>query len=164
METITGRMEKSEMALQLERKAQQYLAGGCLGRFKPPWDPLPVFVHGEGSRLIDARGKSYIDFVMGSGPLILGHSHPAIISAVQSRLQHGTHYYFLNEAIVNLAEKMVQAVPCAETVKFTSTGTEGTFHALRMARVYTGREKILKFEGGYHGTHDYSLMSSSPKV
>lgn len=156
-------MERLERACLLEQKAQKYLAGGCLGKFRPPLDPLPVFTHGEGSRLVDARGKTYIDFVMGSGPLILGHAHPALVSAVERQLKHGTQYYWIGEPIVELAEKIVRACPCGETVKFTNSGTEATYHALRMARVFTKREKILKFEGGYHGVHDYSLMSSAPK-
>ena len=156
-------MERSK-EIELEEKAQKYIAGGCLGKFKPPVTPFPVFVNGHGSKLTDSKGKTYVDFIMGSGPLILGHSHPAIMSAVQEQLHRGTHYYWLNDKIVNLAEKIVDAAPCAEAVKFSTTGTEATFHALRIARVYTGREKILKFEGGYHGVHDYSLMSSSPKV
>ncbi len=155
--------ERLEEARLLEQKAQRYLAGGCLGFFRAPLDPLPVFSHGEGSRIIDAQGKSYLDFIMGSGPLILGHSHPALVSAVERQLRHGTTYYWVGEQIVQLAEKIVQAAPCGETIKFTNSGTEATYHALRMARVYTGREKILKFEGGYHGVHDYSLMSCFPK-
>lgn len=164
MEKDAETKEKLERSRLLEEKVQKYFAGGCLGLFRPPVDPLPVFSHGEGSRLIDARGRTYIDFIMGSGPLILGHSHPAITSAIEQQLRHGTTYYWIGEPIVQLAEKIVQAVPCGETIRFTNSGTEGTYHALRMARVFTGKEKILKFEGGYHGVHDYSLMSCFPKT
>jgi glutamate-1-semialdehyde 2,1-aminomutase len=86
-----------------------------------------------------------------------------LVSAVEQQLKKGTTYYWVSEPIVQLAEKIIQAAPCGETVKFTNSGTEATYHALRFARVFTGREKILKFEGGYHGVHDYSLMSASPK-
>ncbi|MBW2145493.1 MAG: aspartate aminotransferase family protein [Deltaproteobacteria bacterium] len=163
MHTSVETKEEFEKVRSLEQKAQKYLAGGCLGTFRAPLDPIPVISHGEGSRIIDAQGRSYIDFIMGSGPLILGHSHPALVSAVERQLRHGTTYYWIGEHIVQLAEKIVQAAPCGETVKFANSGTEATYHALRMARVYTGREKILKFEGGYHGVHDYSLMSAHPK-
>jgi glutamate-1-semialdehyde 2,1-aminomutase len=159
-----GIMEKSDPARLIADRLQKYLAGGCLGSFKPPVDLPPVFSRGEGSRVVDTQGKTYIDFIMGSGPLILGHSHPLIVSAVEQQLRRGTTYYWVGEPILQLAEKIVQAVPCGETIKFTNSGTEGTYHSLRMARVYTGREKILKFEGGYHGVHDYSLMSCFPKI
>jgi glutamate-1-semialdehyde 2,1-aminomutase len=160
-----GKGEKMEAkgSGALDKKAEKYLAGGCLGIFKPPVDQLPVFSHAKGSRIFDVQGKEYIDFIMGSGPLILGHAPPALVSAVEEQLKKGATYYWVSEAIVHLAERIIQAVPCGETVKFTNSGTEGTYHALRFARVFTGREKILKFEGGYHGVHDYSLMSASPK-
>lgn len=131
--------------------------------FRPPVDQLPVFSHAKGCRIFDVQGKEYVDFIMGSGPLILGHAHPALVSAVERQLKKGATYYWVSEPILQLAEKIIQAVPCGETVKFTNSGTEATYHALRFARVFTGREKILKFEGAYHGVHDYSLMSASPR-
>jgi len=152
--------QRFQRAHVLEEKAQRYLAGGSLGVFKPPFHPHPVISYGEGSRFTDVNGRSYLDFLMGSGPLILGHSHPAIVSAVERQLRRGTHYYLPGEQIVELAEKIVRGCPCGETVRFTNSGSLATFHALRMARGYTGSEKILKFDGAFHGVNDYSLMTS----
>src|SRR2546430_794593 len=98
-----------------------------------------------------------------SGPLILGHAHPAVVAAVRDALEHGTTYFLVNEPIVRLADELCRAVPCAEQVRFTSTGTEATFFALRAARAFRGRDKVMKFEGGYHGGHDYALMSAAPR-
>ena len=95
--------------------------------------------------------------------MILGHAHPAVVAAVREQLEHGTTYFMLNEPIIKLADELCRAVPCAEQVRFTSTGTEATFFALRAARAWRKREKVMKFEGGYHGSHDYALMSSAPK-
>ncbi|RMF86329.1 MAG: aminotransferase class III-fold pyridoxal phosphate-dependent enzyme [Nitrospinota bacterium] len=144
----------------LWEKANRYLAGGTLGTFFLPPAFTLVFKRGQGSHIETVDGQTYIDYVMGSGPLILGHAHPAVVEAVQRQASLGSTFYYLNEPVILLAEEMVKAIPCAETVKFVSTGTEATFHALRIARAYTGRPKILKFEGGYHGVHDYSLMSA----
>ncbi len=157
-------MDAVEHASALDQKVGRYFPGGSLGMFRPPLDPPPVVTHARGSRIFDARGREYIDFIMGSGPLILGHAHPTLISAVERQLTRGSTYYWLNEPIVELAEKIVQAAPCGGKVRFANSGTEATHHALRFARTFTGRERVLKFEGGYHGVHDYSLMSAGPKV
>jgi glutamate-1-semialdehyde 2,1-aminomutase len=95
--------------------------------------------------------------------MVLGHAHPAVVAAVERQLAKGTTYLLVNEPIVELAEEICRAVACAEQVRFTSSGTEATFFALRAARAHRGRDKILKFEGGFHGAHDYSLMSVSPR-
>jgi glutamate-1-semialdehyde 2,1-aminomutase len=109
------------------------------------------------------KGKRYLDYLLGSGPMLLGHAHPAVVEAVQRQLGRGSTYMLLNEPIIELAEEIVRAVKCAEQVRFTTSGTEATFMALRVARAYRGRDKIMKFEGGFHGTHDYGLMSVSPR-
>jgi glutamate-1-semialdehyde 2,1-aminomutase len=96
--------------------------------------------------------------------MILGHAHPAVVSAVREYLERGSTYFTLNEPAIQLAEVICQAVPCAEKIRFCSTGSEATFFALRAARTFSKKDKILKFEGGYHGSHDYALMSSSPSV
>src|SRR5947199_237088 len=101
---------------------------------------------------------------MGSGPALLGHAHPAITEAVSAQLPKGTTYYFLNEQVVRLAERLVEAVPCAEQVQFAGSGTEATFFALRVARSLTGRTKIMKLEGGWHGMHDYALWGTVPSA
>lgn len=145
---------------KLLENAKKYLVGACLGMFYLPSEVNIVVSHGKGSKIFDINGKVYIDYVMGSGPLILGHAHPSVVQAVCKQAALGSTYYTLNEPIIELAEKIVKAVPCADSIRFTSTGTEATYYALRIARAYTHREKILKFEGGWHGVHDYALQSS----
>jgi len=163
MSNLLDEKENFVAAREMEQKIRKYIDSSSLGAFKPKFDHLPVFSRGQGSRLVDVSGRSYTDFLMGSGALILGHSHPEIVSAVGRQLQRGTTYFWFAEPTVQLAEKIIQAVPCGETVKFCNSGTEGTFNALRMARAHTGKEKILKFEGGYHGCHDYAVMSCWPQ-
>jgi glutamate-1-semialdehyde 2,1-aminomutase len=110
----------------------------------------------------DVDGAEYIDFVLGSGPLILGHSPPSVVEAVGRQLQKGSTFYTVTPPAVELAEKIVEHVPCAEMLQFCSTGSEATFFALRLARAATGRDAILKFEGGFHGAQDYAMMSLAP--
>ena len=90
--------------------------------------------------------------MMGSGPMLLGHSHPAVIEAVIKAVEQGSTFFATNDKAVLLAEALVDAIPCAEQVRFTTSGTDACFQAMRIARAYKGREKVLKFEGGYHGT------------
>lgn len=142
--------------------AERFLVGGCLGMFRLPDEVATVFHRGEGSRIFDVTGKEYIDYVLGSGPLILGHAHPAIVAAVREQVGLGSTFYGLNEPAVRLAQRLVEAVPCGGLLRFGASGTEGTFTALRLARAFTGREKVLKFEGGWHGAHDYALQSAAP--
>lgn len=155
-------MLRTQREKSLLEMADRVFPGGCLGIFSLPDEMRFVAARGRGSKIYDESGNEYIDFVLGSGPLILGHAHPAIMRAVADQLTRGSAFYTLNEAAILLAEKIVKGVPCAEKVRFTSSGTEATFFALRFARAYTGREKLLKFEGGYHGYHDYALMSFRP--
>ncbi len=140
--------------------AATYLPGACLGQNALPPELAFVVERGEGARLIDVRGRTYLDYVLGSGPLLLGHAHPALVRAVQEQVARGSTYFCLSEPSIRLAEAVVGAVPCAEQVRFVSTGTEATMLACRMARTFTRREKILKFEGGWHGLHDYALVGN----
>jgi glutamate-1-semialdehyde 2,1-aminomutase len=103
-----------------------------------------------------------IDYHLGSGPALLGHAHPEVVAAVQRQLPKGSTYYFLNEPAIRLAQRLVEAIPCADAVHYTGSGSEATFFAMRLARAHTGRSKILKFEGGWHGTNDYSLWGTVP--
>jgi glutamate-1-semialdehyde 2,1-aminomutase len=140
--------------------AQRCLPGACLGQNPLPPDLSFVAARGEGARLIDVRGRSYLDYVLGSGPLLLGHAHPALVQAVREQVARGSTFFWLSEPAIRLAEAVVEAVPCAEQVRFVSTGTEATMFACRMARTFTRREKILKFEGGWHGLHDYAMVGN----
>ncbi|MBW1830629.1 MAG: aminotransferase class III-fold pyridoxal phosphate-dependent enzyme [Deltaproteobacteria bacterium] len=114
----------------------------------------------KGSHIWDVSGNEYIDYMLGSGPHILGHAHPAVLEALRTVPENGTSFLVINENAVNLGKKIIEHVPCAEMVSLHSSGSEATFFALRLARVYRKRDKILKFEGGYHGMHDYALMSN----
>ena len=143
-------------------RAGRYLAGGGLGLFVLPDEVNLVIAEGHGSHITDLSGRDFIDYHLGSGPALLGHAHPEIVAAVQRQLPKGSTYYFLNEPAIRLAEKMVEACPCADQVHFAGSGTEATFFALRMARAATGRDRVLKFEGGWHGMNDYGLWGTVP--
>ena len=121
-----------------------------------------VISHGKGSRIFDADGKEYVDYVMGGGPMMLGHAHPAIIAAVAERMPLGTSYFGMSEVIIKHAAVLCEHVPCVEQVRYCSSGTESTLFALRAAKAKSGKPKVLKFEGGYHGHNDYGLMSLTP--
>jgi len=147
---------------QLLDEAGRYLAGGGTGLFILPPELNLVVARGEGSRVWDVAGREYIDYHLSSGPALLGHAHPAITQAVQAQLPKGTTFFFLNEPAIRLAQKLIEAIPCAEEVLYTGSGTEATFYALRVARAWTGRNKVLKFEGAWHGMHDYGLWGTVP--
>ena len=161
MERSSARTPDEDALLQT---AARLLPGGVLGGYATPPELAFVVRDGRGARLRDVSGREYIDYILGSGPLVLGHAHPAVVAAVEAQLRKGTTYFQVSEPTLALAEEICRAVPCAEQIRFTSTGTEATFFALRLARAFRKRDKILKFEGGFHGTHDYSLMSVSPRA
>jgi glutamate-1-semialdehyde 2,1-aminomutase len=114
----------------------------------------------QGSHIWDVSGNEYIDYLLGSGPHVLGHAHPAVLEALRTVPESGTSHLIINEHAVGLGKKIVEHVPCAEMVSLHSSGSEATFFAMRLARVYRKRDKILKFEGAYHGMNDYALMSN----
>ena len=142
--------------------AGKYLAGGGLGLFQLPPDLNLVIERGQGSRVWSVAGKEFIDYHLSSGPALLGHAHPAVVEAVAAQLGKGSAFYFLTAPEVALAKRLVQAIPCGEVVHYTGSGTEATFYSLRIARAFTGRNKVLKFEGSWHGMHDYSLWGTVP--
>jgi glutamate-1-semialdehyde 2,1-aminomutase len=140
-------------------EAKRVLPGGSFGNM-----PAEVMLRaGKGGRIWDEHGKEYVDFLLGSGPMFIGHAHPEVTAAVQSQLPHGTTYFGNNRHGIALARAIVDAVPCAEQVRFVCSGTEADLYAMRAARAFRKRDKILKFEGGYHGMSDYALMSLAPK-
>ena len=151
-----------ERQAALLAQANEVLAGGGLGLFVLPADVNLVIDSGQGSHVTDTAGRDFIDYHLGSGPALLGHAHPAVTEAVAAQLARGTTYYFLNEPVIRLAGRLVEAIPCADQIHFTGSGTEATFFALRVARAYTGRTRVLKFEGGWHGMHDYALWGTVP--
>src|SRR5207237_7670716 len=126
----------------LLRRADRVLPGGVLGSHRSGPGLEFVVREGRGAYLWDTTGRRYLDYLLGSGPMLLGHAHPAVVEAVGRQLARGTTYLLVNEPIVELAEELCRAVPCAEQVRFTSTGTEATFFALRLARAFTRPHKI----------------------
>jgi len=119
---------------------------------------------GEGSHIFDVDGNSYLDYVMSYGPLILGHAHSAVLEALERAVRDGTTFGAPTELEAELAELICEVVPSAEMVRMTNSGTEATMSAIRVARGYTGREKILKFEGNYHGHGDALLVAAGSGV
>ena len=117
----------------------------------------------SGGHAWDSEGREYIDFLLGSGPMFVGHAHPEVNAAILAQIPLGTTFFANNPAGIHLAARIVDAVPCAEQLRYVSTGSEADMYAMRLARAFRGREKILKFEGGYHGMSDHGLMSLSPK-
>jgi glutamate-1-semialdehyde 2,1-aminomutase len=125
----------------------------------------PLFMErGEGSRIFDADGNAYIDYVMSYGPLVVGHAYPDVIEAIERTARKGTTFGAPTELEVELAELVCEAVPSIEMVRMTNSGTEATMSAIRLARGFTGREKILKFDGNYHGHGDALLVSAGSGV
>ena len=121
----------------------------------------PVIVKGKGAHVWDADDNAVIDYRLGWGPIILGHADDRVNHAVAEHLENGTTFAATSELEVIVAEKLVKMIPGMEKLRFTNTGTEATMHALRTARGYTNKEKFIKFEGQYHGAHDYVLFSTA---
>ena len=149
----------SERERALIETARRVLPGGTFGNV--PGDL--VIAEGQGGRVRDISGNEYVDFLLGSGPMFVGHGHPEVLAAVQEQLPRGTTFFANNEPGIRLAAEIVDAVACADQVRFVSSGTEADAYAMRLARAFRGRDKILKFEGGYHGMSDWALMSLAPR-
>ncbi len=139
-------------------RAKAALPAGGFGNF----DPGIMISRGEGSRVWDEDGTEYIDYLIGSGPMLLGHGHPEVLEAVLEQLPKGMTFFANNSKGVELAEAIIDAVTCCEQVRFVASGGEADMYAIRLARAYTGRDKILKFEGGYHGMSAEAQMSLAP--
>ena len=140
-------------------RAQDVLPAGGFGNF----DPGIIIARGEGSKVWDEDGKEYVDYLIGSGPMLLGHGHPEVMEAVLEQLPKGMTFFANNAKGIELAEAIVDAVPCCEQVRFVASGGEADMYAIRLARAYTGKDKILKFEGGYHGMSAEAQMSLAPE-
>ncbi len=157
----------SEHSQHLFAKAQQYIPGGVNSPVRA-WRAMgltPRFIaQAHGSRITDVDGRTYIDFVGSWGPMIVGHAHPEVVAAVQRAAQAGTSYGAPTAAEVELAERLVNAVPGLEMVRLVNSGTEATMSAVRLARAATGRDRIIKFDGGYHGHGDTVLVQAGSGV
>ena len=152
-------MTATETQTEWIKRANAVLPAGGFGNF----DPGIIIRNGKGSQVWDENGKQYVDYLIGSGPMLLGHGHPEVIDVVQSQLGKGMTFFANNAAGIELAEAICDAVPCAQQVRYVTSGGEADMYALRLARAFTGKDKILKFEGGYHGMSAEAQMSLAPE-
>ena len=153
-------------SFKLFKEIQKYVQGGVSSGTRlwtdicPTDLPCSIFVKkASGSKIVDVDDNEYIDYRLGFGPAILGHGHPATVRAVQQSMKNGSVYALDVEKEITVAETIKKMVPCAEMVRFTNSGTESTMAAIKVARGYTGKKKILKFEGHYHGWHDAVMVT-----
>lgn len=151
-------MQKILNQTEWMERANQVLPGGGFGNF----DPSVFISHGKGSRIWDEDGTEYVDYLIGSGPMLIGHSHPEVEEVILSQLSKGTTFFANNVLGVELAEEICRSVACAEQIRYVSTGGEADMYSIRLARAYTKRQKIVKFEGGYHGMCAEAQMSLAP--
>src|ERR1700733_6018143 len=158
LDTFERRTPKSAEA---HKKNLKRLPLGVASNYRA-YDPYPIFVsEASGSKVRDLDGNEYLDHNLCFGALMAGHSHPAVVKAVEARLHKGTMYGMPHNMEWELAEEVCTRFP-VEMCRFGNSGTEATMHAIRLARAATGRDKIIKFEGGYHGLHDAALVSVKP--
>ena len=162
---------KITKSMKLFSQALKVMPGGVssnarlwsTSQFCPIYTPCTIFAkRAYGSHIWDVDGNKYIDYRLGFGPVILGHSYPPVVNELIKESRRGTIFALDNELELTVAKQIIDMVPCAELVRFSVTGTEATMHAIRLARAYTKKDVILKFEGHYHGGHDYLLYSNDP--
>lgn len=155
------RTKKSKEAFT---RALKFLPGGNT-RTTCFWDPHPVyFKHGKGFTIYDLDGNMYLDFIVNQSSLIHGHAHPKIMEAIRDATEIGTAIHLPTEYEIRLAKLMCERFPSVDKIRFTNSGTEATMNAMRIARVYTGKDKIMKAEGAYHGTHLCADVSFNPDL
>lgn len=158
-------------SMELHKKALNFMPGGVSSNARlwqnicDVYCPCTIFVKKAfGSHLWDVDGNEYIDYRMAFGPVILGHSNIHVRKRIHQNLKNGTIHAFDSEMEIKVAEKINSFFPSIEMLRFSVSGTEATMHALRIARAYTGKKKIVKFEGHYHGGHDYLLFSTTSSL
>jgi glutamate-1-semialdehyde 2,1-aminomutase len=144
-------------------RALSIFPAGSPGEYNLPPDLVTVLARGDGAEVWDTQGRRFLDFTMGWGSVLLGHAHPAVVDAVRRRAALGSNFAYVSEPALELAEEIVRAVSCAERVRFCASGTEATAYAVRLARAYTGRPRVLKFEGAYHGANEIGTASLFPR-
>jgi len=152
-----------EAANEWARRSWKVFPGGSLGEYNLPRELSIVLSRGKGAKVYDTTGREFIDLTMGWGSVILGHGHRKICEAVVRQAEQGSNFSYVSGPALELAEELVRAVPCAEKVRFCASGTEATMYAVRFARAYKGREKIVKFEGAYHGGNEFGTISLFPQ-
>ncbi len=155
-------VSRTPMSAKMQQNAELFLPGGS-SRGTAYFDPYPHFIEkGEGHYIIDVDGNKYLDFMINATSLILGHSNSNVASVVKDQADKGLAFSGPTDSQVRLAKLLTDRIPSVETIRFTNSGTEGTMMAIRAAREFTGRSKIVKIEGGYHGTHEDVAVSVYP--
>ena len=158
-------MRSYAKSIALYERTRKHLAGGVSSNVRYASTPVPLFfARGEGARLYDVDGNVHIDYVLGNGPAILGHAPKPVIDAVAASLTDGQLFAAQNPRETELAERLCRLLPSAEVVRFATSGTEAVLMAMRLARAFTGRNRILKFEGHYHGWSDQAYISTRPSL
>ena len=152
-------LPRSREDLALVETARRVLPAGGFGNVSSDL----IIRAGRAGRVWDESGNEYIDYMLGAGPMLVGHAHPEVNEAVHEQVENGTGFFMNNRHGIALAAAIVEAVPCAEQVRFVSTGSEANAFAIRLVRAFRKRDKILRFEGGFHGMSDATLMSFAPK-
>lgn len=158
---------RNQQSILAYEKAVKQIPGGVNSPVRAfrAVDVDPIFIkEGKGAKLIDLDGNEYIDYICSWGPLILGHAHPKVVQAVSQTLEHGTSFGLPTELESEMASLVIDRMPSVDIVRMVNSGTEATMSALRLARAYTGRKKILKFEGSYHGHSDSLLIKAGSGV
>ena len=155
-------MSRYQRSAELFQRAQGSLAGGVSSNVRALAQPPLYFSGATGARVVDADENIYLDYTLSQGPMFLGHSPPAVLDFVERAMRSGQLYGAQHELEIEAAEIIQRAIPCAERLRFCNSGSEAVHAAIRLARAYTGRDKILKFEGHYHGWYDEALVSSGP--
>ena len=156
--------ESTPASKALHDRAQRSMPGGTT-RTTSYFDPYPLYIErGSGCRIWDADGTERLDALGNYTAMILGHAHPKIVEAIRRQAEMGTGFAAANPVEVALAALLCERVPSLDLVRFCNSGTEATMFAMRLARAFTGRRKIARIEGGYHGTHDYAEVSTHPVV
>jgi len=154
----------TEESKRLFEQAKNVFVGGVASALhKSKYEDYPLYMeYGKGSRVYDVDGNEYIDYMGGYGPLLLGYDIPRVNNAVIEQLGKGTLFAGPTESLIRVSERLVEIVPCADLVTYQTTGTEANMVAFRIARAYTGKNKIIKFEGHYHGWSDEEMISTAP--
>ena len=152
-----------KVALSEAAKAPQYLPGGTYATIAHSRDSAPEFLfsHGSGAYLYTTDERRFLDVMLGHGSILLGHCHPAVVEAVKRQAELGNTFTHVTRPAIELAEMIVEDIPCADSVRLVNSGTEAVMLALRLVRAYTGKDRVLKFEGAYHGFADGLLFSTN---
>ncbi len=159
---ITKFISKTPKSKSLQERASRFMPGGS-SRGTAYYDPYPAFFdRGQGNHIFDVDGNKYLDYMINATSLIMGHAHPLIVDAINLQAAKGTAYSGPSEIQIGVAEMLCDRIPSMDSVRFCNSGTEATLNAIRAARAFTGRHKIAKFEGGYHGSHEYVSVSVRP--